>query len=154
MKNALALLFFFAFLLAFGAFNGVAWLASVSVGFLGSSLIIVASFYGYYKRVRQKLERGEIEADKFNDEDDDSEVLEREEDIKSFIATQKQKRKLLPSAHSFGSSFLPLRILSYAIFVIAFFMLKRHDLLEFAALFIGVGIGAFGAIITARRFYG
>lgn len=153
MKSSLALLAIFAFLLAFCAFKGAAWLASASVGFMGAVLIIAASFYGYYKRVKQKLARSEIGADKFDDESDD-EILNSEDDIKPFIAAYKQKRKFLPPANSLGSSFLPFRILSYAIFVIAFFVLKRHDLLEFAALFIGVGVGAFGVIIAARRFYG
>lgn len=154
MKNALALLLAFGFVLALGFFKGSAWLASLCLGFLGTLIIVMASFYGYYKRIKQKLERGEMGEDKFIVDEDDDEILQSEEDIKGFIATQKQKRKFLPSAYGLGSSLLPLRILSYAIFVVGFLVLKRHDLLEFIALFIGIAIGAFSMIITARRLYG
>lgn len=153
MKNALLALAIFILLCAFSLRYGVPGLASALLGFFGAGFIIMCSFYGYYKSIKSRLERGEIEAS-YDELDDEEEALEKEEDIKNFIASCKKKRKFLPSFSLLGSSLLPFRILSYVLFIVVFLVLKRHEMLEFMPLFLGIAAGAFSVVVLARRVYG
>lgn len=123
-------------------------LASFLLGVFGASLINIASFVGYRKRVLKEAKEADLSI-----EDEDEDILQSEDDIKDFIKSEKSKRKFLPAPQSLITAVLPLRISAYVLFALGFLVLNRHELLDPIALCIGIAVSVLGCVVVAKKLF-
>lgn len=133
------------------AFGAVALLNS-QVAFICSTLILFASYFGYKSRVENKsvnYQLSEQELELFEDDID-----EQTQELDTQDSNNKNDKKLAKFRKiDILGAFKPLRLLSYFILIIAFFVLLRHGILEPIAFLAGLALMPLG-VFCAGVFYG
>lgn len=133
------------------AFGAVALLNS-QVAFICSTLILFASYFGYKSRVENKsvnYQLSEQELELFEDsEDEQIQELDTQDSNNKNDKKPAKFRKI-----DILGAFKPLRLLSYFILIIAFFVLLRHGILEPIAFLAGLALMPLG-VFCAGVFYG
>lgn len=133
------------------AFGAVALLNS-QVAFICSTLILFASYFGYKSRVENKsvnYQLSEQELELFEDDiDDQTQELDTQDSNNKNDKKSAKFRKI-----DILGAFKPLRLLSYFILIIAFFVLLRHGILEPIAFLAGLALMPLG-VFCAGVFYG
>lgn len=92
-------------LIGLSLFKESLWLINTQVAFIGSLLIVFASYFGYKGFIEGQIPFAEIE------EDTDEKFSEKS---KKIIGT-------------FRGALSPLRLLSYLFLILSFFFLRRHE---------------------------
>lgn len=133
------------------AFGAVALLNS-QVAFICSTLILFASYFGYKSRVENKsvnYQLSEQELELFEDDiDEQTQELNTQDSNNKNDKKSAKFRKI-----DILGAFKPLRLLSYFILIIAFFVLLRHGILEPIAFLAGLALMPLG-VFCAGVFYG
>ena len=166
-KLALIYLCIDAVLIAICAYFGAVHVLNSQVALISSSLIILASFLGYKKRVAKKIATADISAfdDVFDDEDETSRIPSQDEVAKlgnSRIPNENEAKnsrnsripnektpKIPLRLYEFGSVFSPLRLLGYVLLILAFFILLKKELFEPLSFLAGIAVMPISALFSA-----
>ena len=153
MAKKLALIYLCsnAVLIAICAYFGAVHVLNSQVSLISSSLIILASFLGYKKRVAKKIATADISA--FDDvfDDENSRIPSQDEVAKlgnSRIPNEKTP-KIPLRLYEFGSVFSPLRLLGYVLLILAFFILLKKELFEPLSFLAGIAVMPISALFSA-----
>ena len=153
MAKKLALIYLCsdAVLIAICAYFGAVHVLNSQVALISSSLIILASFLGYKKRVAKKIATADISA--FDDvfDDENSRIPSQDEVAKlgnSRIPNEKTP-KIPLRLYEFGSVFSPLRLLGYVLLILAFFILLKKELFEPLSFLAGIAVMPISALFSA-----
>lgn len=169
MAKKLALIYLCsdAVLIAICAYFGAVHVLNSQVALISSSLIILASFLGYKKRVAKKIATADISAfdDVFDDEDENSRIPSQDEVAKlgnSRIPNENEAKNARNSRipnektpkiplrfYEFGSVFSPLRLLGYILLILAFFILLKKELFEPLSFLAGIAVMPISALFSA-----
>lgn len=168
-KIALIYLCIDAVLIAICAYFGAVHVLNSQVSLISSSLIILASFLGYKKRVEKKIATTDISAfdDIFDDVfvNENSRIPSQDEVAKlgnsripneneaknarnSRISNEKTP-KIPLRLYEFGSVFSPLRLLAYVLLILAFFILLKKELFEPLSFLAGIAVMPISALFSA-----
>ncbi len=123
-----------AALIAIFAHSSVKLLNS-QIAFICAFLILLASFLAHKKQVLAKSSAHKLNEDEMRFFDDNS------------VATSRHKLKL--KELSFAALFSPIRLISYAFLILAFFILKRHNVFEPLAFLFGLAAMPIAAMMCA-----
>ncbi|MDY4153812.1 hypothetical protein [Campylobacter sp.] len=176
-KLALIYLCIDAVLIAICAYFGAVHVLNSQVSLISSSLIILASFLGYKKRVEKKIATTDISA--FDDVNENSKIPSQDEVVKlgnsripneneakntrnsripneneaknsrnSRISNEKTP-KIPLRLYEFGSVFSPLRLLAYVLLILAFFILLKKELFEPLSFLAGIAVMPISALFSA-----
>lgn len=141
-----------AILIAISSAFGAVALLNSQVAFICSTLILFASYFGYKSRVKNKsvnYQLSEQELELFEDDID-----EQTQELDTQDSNNKNDKKLAKFRKiDILGAFKPLRLLSYFILIIAFFVLLRHGILEPIAFLAGLALMPLG-VFCAGVFYG
>lgn len=141
-----------AILIAISSAFGAVALLNSQVAFICSTLILFASYFGYKSRVENKsvnYQLSEQELELFEDDIDD-----QTQELDTQDSNNKNDKKLAKFRKiDILGAFKPLRLLSYFILIIAFFVLLRHGILEPIAFLAGLALMPLG-VFCAGVFYG
>lgn len=141
-----------AILIAISSAFGAVALLNSQVAFICSTLILFASYFGYKSRVENKsvnYQLSEQELELFEDSED-----EQTQELNTQDSNNKNDKKLAKFRKiDILGAFKPLRLLSYFILIIAFFVLLRHGILEPIAFLAGLALMPLG-VFCAGVFYG
>lgn len=141
-----------AILIAISSAFGTVALLNSQVAFICSTLILFASYFGYKSRVENKsvnYQLSEQELELFEDSED-----EQTQELNTQDSNNKNDKKLAKFRKiDILGAFKPLRLLSYFILIIAFFVLLRHGILEPIAFLAGLALMPLG-VFCAGVFYG
>ena len=141
-----------AILIAISSAFGAVALLNSQVAFICSTLILFASYFGYKSRVKNKsvnYQLSEQELELFEDDID-----EQTQELDTQDSNNKNDKKLAKFRKiDILGAFKPLRLLSYFILIIAFFVLLRHEILEPIAFLAGLALMPLG-VFCAGVFYG
>lgn len=141
-----------AILIAISSAFGAVALLNSQVAFICSTLILFASYFGYKSRVKNKsvnYQLSEQELELFEDSED-----EQTQELDTQDSNNKNDKKLTKFRKiDILGAFKPLRLLSYFILIIAFFVLLRHGILEPIAFLAGLALMPLG-VFCAGVFYG
>lgn len=164
-KLALIYLCIDAVLIAICAYFGAVYVLNSQVALIASSLIILASFLGYKKCVAKKIANADINAfdDVFDDENSripsQDEVanlgnsrIPNENEAKNARNSRipNEKTPKIPlRLYEFGSLFSPLRLLSYVLLILAFFILLKKELFEPLSFLAGIAVMPISALFSA-----
>ena len=165
-KLALIYLCIDAVLIAICAYFGAVHVLNSQVALISSSLIILASFLGYKKRVAKKIATADISAfDDVFDDNENSRIPSQDEVANlenSRIPSQDEVAKLgnsrIPNEktpkiplrlYEFGSLFSPLRLLGYVLLILAFFILLKKELFEPLSFLAGIAVMPISALFSA-----
>lgn len=157
-----------AILIAISSAFGAVALLNSQVAFICSTLILFASYFGYKSRVENKsvnYQLSEQELELFEDSEDEQ-IQNNDSNInsdnlntgitnlneKNFTNKSDKKPAKFRKIDILGA-FKPLRLLSYFILIIAFFVLLRHGILEPIAFLAGLALMPLG-VFCAGVFYG
>ena len=153
MAKKLALIYLCsdAVLIVICAYFGAVHVLNSQVSLISSSLIILASFLGYKKRVAKKIATADISA--FDDvfDDENSRIPSQDEVAKlgnSRIPNEKTP-KIPLRLYEFGSVFSPLRLLGYVLLILAFFILLKKELFEPLSFLAGIAVMPISALFSA-----
>ena len=153
MAKKLALIYLCsdAVLIVICAYFGAVHVLNSQVALISSSLIILASFLGYKKRVAKKIATADISA--FDDvfDDENSRIPSQDEVAKlgnSRIPNEKTP-KIPLRLYEFGSVFSPLRLLGYVLLILAFFILLKKELFEPLSFLAGIAVMPISALFSA-----
>ena len=153
MAKKLALIYLCsnAVLIVICAYFGAVHVLNSQVALISSSLIILASFLGYKKRVAKKIATADISA--FDDvfDDENSKIPSQDEVAKlgnSRIPNEKTP-KIPLRLYEFGSVFSPLRLLGYVLLILAFFILLKKELFEPLSFLAGIAVMPISALFSA-----
>lgn len=165
MAKKLALIYLCsdAVLIAICAYFGAVHVLNSQVSLISSSLIILASFLGYKKRVAKKIATTDISA--FDDVNENSKIPSQDEVAKlgnsripneneaknarnSRISNEKTP-KIPLRLYEFGSVFSPLRLLAYVLLILAFFILLKKELFEPLSFLAGIAVMPISALFSA-----
>ena len=167
MAKKLALIYLCsnAVLITICAYFGAVHVLNSQVALISSSLIILASFLGYKKRVAKKIATADISA--FDDvfDDGNSRIPSQDEVAKlgnsripneneaknsrnSRISNEKTP-KIPLRLYEFGSVFSPLRLLGYVLLILAFFILLKKELFEPLSFLAGIAVMPISALFSA-----
>ena len=168
MAKKLALIYLCsdAVLIAICAYFGAVHVLNSQVALISSSLIILASFLGYKKRVAKKIATADISAfDDVFDEDENSRIPSQDEVAKlgnSRIPNENEAKnarnsripnektpKIPLRLYEFGSVFSPLRLLGYVLLILAFFILLKKELFEPLSFLAGIAVMPISALFSA-----
>ena len=169
MAKKLALIYLCsdAVLIVICAYFGAVHVLNSQVALISSSLIILASFLGYKKRVAKKIATADISAfdDVFDDEDENSRIPSQDEVAKlgnSRIPNENEAKNARNSRisnektpkiplrfYEFGSVFSPLRLLGYVLLILAFFILLKKELFEPLSFLAGIAVMPISALFSA-----
>ena len=168
MAKKLALIYLCsnAVLIAICAYFGAVHVLNSQVSLISSSLIILASFFGYKKRVAKKIATTDISAfDDVFDEDENSKIPSQDEVAKlgnSRIPNENEAKnarnsripnektpKIPLRLYEFGSVFSPLRLLGYILLILAFFILLKKELFEPLSFLAGIAVMPISALFSA-----
>ena len=168
MAKKLALIYLCsdAVLIAICAYFGAVHVLNSQVALISSSLIILASFLGYKKRVAKKIATADISAfDDVFDDNENSRIPSQDEVANlenSRIPSQDEVAKLgnsrIPNEktpkiplrlYEFGSVFSPLRLLGYVLLILAFFILLKKELFEPLSFLAGIAVMPMSALFSA-----
>ena len=154
-----------AVLIVICAYFGAVHVLNSQVALISSSLIILASFLGYKKRVAKKIATTDISA--FDDvfEDENSRIPSQDEVAKlgnSRIPNENEAKnarnsripnektpKIPLRLYEFGSVFSPLRLLGYVLLILAFFILLKKELFEPLSFLAGIAVMPISALFSA-----
>ena len=154
MAKKLALIYLCsnAVLIAICAYFGAVHVLNSQVALISSSLIILASFLGYKKRVAKKIATTDISAfDDVFDDNENSRIPSQDEVAKlgnSRIPNEKTP-KIPLRLYEFGSLFSPLRLLGYVLLILAFFILLKKELFEPLSFLAGIAVMPISALFSA-----
>lgn len=141
-----------AILIAISSAFGAVALLNSQVAFICSTLILFASYFGYKSRVENKsvnYQLSEQELELFEDDID-----EQTQELDTQDSNNKNDKKLAKFRKiDILGAFKPLRLLSYFILIVAFFVLLRHGILEPIAFLAGLALMPLG-VFCAGVFYG
>lgn len=162
-KLALIYLCIDAVLIAICAYFGAVYVLNSQVSLISSSLIILASFLGYKKRVEKKIVNADISA--FDDVNENSKIPSQDEVAKlgnSRISNENEAKnaknsrisnektpKIPLRLYEFGSVFSPLRLLAYVLLILAFFILVKKELFEPLSFLAGIAVMPISALFSA-----
>ena len=168
MAKKLALIYLCsnAVLIVICAYFGAVHVLNSQVALISSSLIILASFLGYKKRVAKKIATADISAfDDVFDEDENSKIPSQDEVAKlenSRIPNENEAKnagnsripnektpKIPLRLYEFGSVFSPLRLLGYVLLILAFFILVKKELFEPLSFLAGIAVMPISALFSA-----
>lgn len=165
MAKKLALIYLCsdAVLIAICAYFGAVHVLNSQVALISSSLIILASFLGYKKRVAKKIATADISA--FDDVNENSRIPSQDEVAKlgnSRIPNENEAKNARNSRipnektpkiplrfYEFGSVFSPLRLLGYVLLILAFFILLKKELFEPLSFLAGIAVMPISALLSA-----
>lgn len=165
MAKKLALIYLCsdAVLIAICAYFGAVHVLNSQVALISSSLIILASFLGYKKRVAKKIATADISA--FDDVFENSRIPSQDEVAKlgnSRIPNENEAKnarnskipnektpKIPLRLYEFGSVFSPLRLLGYVLLILAFFILLKKELFEPLSFLAGIAVMPISALFSA-----
>ncbi|WP_086228095.1 hypothetical protein [Campylobacter sp. P0109] len=147
-----------AILIAISSAFGAVELLNSQVAFICSTLILFASYFGYKSRVENKsvnYQLSEQELELFEDsEDEQIKNNDNSDNLNKKNFTTKSDKKLAKFRKiDILGAFKPLRLLSYFILIISFFVLLRHGILEPIAFLAGLALMPLG-VFCAGVFYG
>ena len=165
MAKKLALIYLCsdAVLIVICAYFGAVHVLNSQVALISSSLIILASFLGYKKRVAKKIATADISA--FDDVNENSRIPSQDEVAKlgnSRIPNENEAKnarnsripnektpKIPLRLYEFGSVFSPLRLLGYILLILAFFILLKKELFEPLSFLAGIAVMPISALFSA-----
>ena len=161
-KLALIYLCIDAVLIAICAYFGAVHVLNSQVSLISSSLIILASFLGYKKRVEKKIATADISA--FDDVDENSRIPSQDEvaklgnsGIPNEYKAKNTRNSRIPNEktpkiplrlYEFGSVFSPLRLLGYVLLILAFFILLKKELFEPLSFLAGIAVMPISALFS------
>ena len=162
-KLALIYLCIDAVLIAICAYFGAVHVLNSQAALISSSLIILASFLGYKKRVAKKIATADISA--FDDVNENSRIPSQDEVAKlgnSRIPNENEAKnarnsripnektpKIPLRLYEFGSVLSPLRLLAYVLLILAFFILLKKELFEPLSFLAGIAVMPISALFSA-----
>ena len=150
-KLALIYLCIDAVLIAICAYFGAVHVLNSQVSLISSSLIILASFLGYKKRVAKKIATADISA--FDDifDDENSRIPSQDEvaNLENSRIPNEKTPKIPLRLYEFGSVFSPLRLLGYVLLILAFFILLKKELFEPLSFLAGIAVMPISALFSA-----
>ena len=168
MAKKLALIYLCsnAVLIVICAYFGAVHVLNSQVALISSSLIILASFLGYKKRVEKKIATADISAfDDVFDDNENSRIPSQDEVAKlgnSRIPNENEAKntrnsripnektpKIPLRLYEFGSVFSPLRLLAYVLLILAFFILVKKELFEPLSFLAGIAVMPMSALFSA-----
>ena len=155
-----------AVLIVICAYFGAVHVLNSQVALISSSLIILASFLGYKKRVAKKIATADISAfDDVFDDNENSRIPSQDEVAKlgnSRIPNENEAKnarnsripnektpKIPLRLYEFGSLFSPLRLLGYVLLILAFFILLKKELFEPLSFLAGIAVMPISALFSA-----
>ena len=165
MAKKLALIYLCsnAVLIVICAYFGAVHVLNSQVALISSSLIILASFLGYKKRVAKKIATTDISA--FDDVNENSKIPSQDEVVNlenSRIPNENEAKnarnsripnektpKIPLRLYEFGSVFSPLRLLGYVLLILAFFILLKKELFEPLSFLAGIAVMPISALFSA-----
>lgn len=162
-KLALIYLCIDAVLIAICAYFGTVHVLNSQVSLISSSLIILASFLGYKKRVEKKIANADISA--FDDVNENSRIPSQDEvanlgnsripneneakNARNSRISNEKTPKIPLRLYEFGSVFSPLRLLAYVLLILAFFILLKKELFEPLSFLAGIAVMPISALFSA-----
>ena len=162
-KLALIYLCIDAVLIAICAYFGAVHVLNSQVSLISSSLIILASFLGYKKRVEKKIATTDISA--FDDVNENSKIPSQDEvanlensripneneakNARNSRIPNEKTPKIPLRLYEFGSVFSPLRLLGYVLLILAFFILLKKELFEPLSFLAGIAVMPISALFSA-----
>ena len=162
-KLALIYLCIDAVLIAICAYFGAVYVLNSQVSLISSSLIILASFLGYKKRVEKKIVNADISA--FDDVNENSKIPSQDEvanlensripneneakNARNSRIPNEKTPKIPLRLYEFGSVFSPLRLLGYVLLILAFFILVKKELFEPLSFLAGIAVMPISALFSA-----
>lgn len=165
MAKKLALIYLCsdAVLIAICAYFGAVHVLNSQVSLISSSLIILASFLGYKKRVEKKIATTDISA--FDDVNENSRIPSQDEvanlensripneneakNARNSRIPNEKTPKIPLRLYEFGSVFSPLRLLAYVLLILAFFILLKKELFEPLSFLAGIAVMPISALFSA-----
>ena len=150
-KLALIYLCIDAVLITICAYFGAVHVLNSQVALISSSLIILASFLGYKKRVAKKIATADISAfdDVFDDENSRIPNENEEKNARNSRIPNEKTPKIPLRLYEFGSVFSPLRLLGYVLLILAFFILLKKELFEPLSFLAGIAVMPISALFSA-----
>ena len=161
-KLALIYLCIDAVLIAICAYFGAVHVLNSQVALISSSLIILASFLGYKKRVEKKIATTDISA--FDDVNENSRIPSQDEvanlgnsripdeneakNARNSRIPNEKTPKIPLRLYEFGSVFSPLRLLGYVLLILAFFILLKKELFEPLSFLAGIAVMPISALFS------
>lgn len=162
-KLALIYLCIDAVLIAICAYFGAVHVLNSQVSLISSSLIILASFLGYKKRIEKKIANADISA--FDDVNENSRIPSQDEvanlgnsripdeneakNARNSRIPNEKTPKIPLRLYEFGSVFSPLRLLGYVLLILAFFILVKKELFEPLSFLAGIAVMPISALFSA-----
>ena len=162
-KLALIYLCIDAVLITICAYFGAVHVLNSQVSLISSSLIILASFLGYKKRVAKKIATADISA--FDDVNENSRIPSQDEvanlensripneneakNARNSRIPNEKTPKIPLRLYEFGSVFSPLRLLGYVLLILAFFILLKKELFEPLSFLAGIAVMPISALFSA-----
>ena len=165
MAKKLALIYLCsdAVLIVICAYFGAVHVLNSQVALISSSLIILASFLGYKKRVEKKIANADISA--FDDVFENSGIPSQDEvanlensripneneakNARNSRIPNEKTPKIPLRLYEFGSVFSPLRLLGYVLLILAFFILLKKELFEPLSFLAGIAVMPISALFSA-----
>ena len=165
MAKKLALIYLCsdAVLIVICAYFGAVHVLNSQVSLISSSLIILASFLGYKKRVAKKIATADISA--FDDVNENSRIPSQDEvanlensripnenetkNARNSRISNEKTPKIPLRLYEFGSLFSPLRLLGYVLLILAFFILLKKELFEPLSFLAGIAVMPISALFSA-----
>ena len=165
MAKKLALIYLCsdAVLIVICAYFGAVHVLNSQVALISSSLIILASFLGYKKRVAKKIATADISA--FDDVNENSKIPSQDEvanlensripneneakNARNSRISNEKTPKIPLRLYEFGSVFSPLRLLGYVLLILAFFILLKKELFEPLSFLAGIAVMPISALFSA-----
>ena len=168
MAKKLALIYLCsnAVLIAICAYFGAVHVLNSQVALISSSLIILASFLGYKKRVAKKIATADISAfDDVFDDNENSRIPSQDEvanlensripneneakNTRNSRIPNEKTPKIPLRLYEFGSLFSPLRLLGYVLLILTFFILLKKELFEPLSFLAGIAVMPISALFSA-----
>ena len=162
-KLALIYLCIDAVLIAICAYFGAVHVLNSQVSLISSSLIILASFLGYKKRVEKKIATTDISA--FDDVNENSKIPSQDEvanlensripdeneakNARNSRISNEKTPKIPLRLYEFGSVLSPLRLLGYVLLILTFFILLKKELFEPLSFLAGIAVMPISALFSA-----
>ena len=165
MAKKLALIYLCsdAVLIVICAYFGAVHVLNSQVALISSSLIILASFLGYKKRVAKKIATADISA--FDDVNENSRIPSQDEvanlgnsripdeneakNARNSRISNEKTPKIPLRLYEFGSVLSPLRLLGYVLLILAFFILVKKELFEPLSFLAGIAVMPISALFSA-----
>jgi hypothetical protein len=147
-KIAITLIVVDLLLITLSLYHGNHWLISSQSAFFSSSLVTLASFFGYKKMIEKKLEIGDIpkeDRDELDIIEDTHDLYAEEADLQEVIKEERAKiggfkNTAVNLGKSASGAVSIFRLLSYAVLFLSFLYLNRHGLLNIMGYLTGLAV--------------